>query len=237
MRVAACAVGAVLLILALPSRVAGLEPGALVRAERIRVTVDHRYRTAAGRKLAVVDASRTGVVESLTLLDDVVRAVPAANGIYFTLCSPGATCPFPRAAAAWKVGALRPRRAAFELAVRVFASTSADLVVVALPTRTPVLVVLERERLRESLDPGYARAAYGDPADAEARISCIVDENTLPFLYVPMGLESVSDTQDTFIAGRLYLDAGLPAACGPSAGEGASNVLGVRVPDLARGRR
>ena len=175
----------------------------LRRAEQIRKVVDRRYRSAAGRKLGVPDASPTSVVASLTLLDDVVREVPAAHGIYFDLCTPGASCPFPAASAAWDVRALRPRRAAFELAVRLFSATAADLVVVSLPTPTPVLVVLERGEIHGGLRRAFHEAVFGDPATARADVRRIVDANTLAHLYVPAGLEAITDRDDTLVATPL----------------------------------
>ena len=153
---------------------------ALVRAQEIRAEVSARYRHVPGRKLVVAEATTTGVVESLTLVEgglETMRVVSAGNGIYFALCSARARCPFPSRSATWRMGALLPRRIAVELALRTFRETSATLVVVALPTAEPVWIVFERDDfVEEASAPQW-------PEGLDARL---VDLLTLPRLYVPL---------------------------------------------------
>jgi hypothetical protein len=94
--------------------------------------------------------------------------------------------------------ARRPRRAAFELAVRTFAATEADLVVVSLPTLRPVLVILERSQFPRSLGPAFIDALTGIPSLPTAKVRCVVDNSILPHLYVPMGLQANTQAEDTF---------------------------------------
>ena len=96
---AALAVGAAA---ALPAPVSAdlspAEPGALAHAREIRAEVDARYRRPHGPKLAVTEASTTGVIDSFTLFGNALeepRVVPADNGIYYAICPVGATCPYP----------------------------------------------------------------------------------------------------------------------------------------------
>ena len=118
-----------------------LAPEALTRALAIRAAINARYRQLPGRKLAVTEATSTGVVKSLTLMSygpGLPRLVPADNGIYFAICPARASCPYPARSAAWPALALLPCREALELALRTFLETSVTLVVVALPTAEPV---------------------------------------------------------------------------------------------------
>lgn len=113
----------------------------LARAEEIRAEADTRYPS-----LAVTEASGTNVVDSLVLLGgphEQHHVVSAENGVYFAICSRRARCPYP-GRAGWSPSASLPRRLAHELALRTLQETDADLVVVALPTARPVLLVVER---------------------------------------------------------------------------------------------
>lgn len=126
----------------------------LAQARVIRAEVSAHSRRMLGRKLAVIEVSTTGVVASITL-DDWVgqpRVVPAADGIYYAICTIGATCPYPARAAAWRPVAYLPRRLALDLALRTFVETSASIVVAALPTTRPVWVVFERDDILADLD-------------------------------------------------------------------------------------
>jgi hypothetical protein len=83
---AACAVAAVPAHSA--ATASALDPEALTRARVIRAEINARYRLMPGRKLAVTEATSTGVVESLTLVTDPLepwRVVRADNGIYFAI--------------------------------------------------------------------------------------------------------------------------------------------------------
>ena len=63
-----------------------LQPDALARAKAIRAELNARYRRVPGRELVVTEASRTGVIESFTLVGpgmDGARTVSAANGVWF----------------------------------------------------------------------------------------------------------------------------------------------------------
>jgi len=66
------------------ARPSALAPSALFRARTIRAEVNARYRLMPRRKLVVTEATTTGVVDSLTLLDpsqaQLWRVVPAENG-------------------------------------------------------------------------------------------------------------------------------------------------------------
>src|SRR6266540_2252454 len=106
---AALAVGAAAAFPVPSQATASIEPETLARARAIRAEVNTRYRLVPGRKLAVTEATTTGVVESLTLVTDwleLPRVVPADNGIYFAICSARATCPYPPRSASWPAAAL-----------------------------------------------------------------------------------------------------------------------------------
>jgi Subtilase family len=186
----------------------GRDPGALAQAARIRAEVDARYRRPRRVRLAVTEASSTGVIDSFTLFTGRAsdpRVVPAANGIYYALCPVGATCPYP-GRAAQPPGAFLPRRAALELAVRTFLETSADLVAVLLPTRRFVLLILERADVIGRVDaPALHAALRTDPAAApDPSLRRIVDDLTRPRLYAPSALIPVSDTRETLVASSLF---------------------------------
>ncbi len=194
---------------------AGLTPGydsqraALAHAREIRAEVDARYRRPRGLRLAVTEASTTGVIDSFTLFGsgmEMPRVVPAANGIYFAVCPVRATCPYPGRRFARSPAAFAPRRAALELAVRTFLETSANLVVVSLPTARFVLLMLERADVIGEGDASALRDALaGDPASApDVWLQSIVDEMTLPRLFAPWALAAVSETRETLVATCLW---------------------------------
>lgn len=182
-----------------------MEREALARARVIGAEVDARYRRVSGRKLAVTEATTTGVVQSLTLVTDwleLPRIVPADSGIYFAICSAGATCPYPARSAAWRALAFLPRRQALELALRTFLETSATLVVVALPTAVPVWIVFERGDLLASIDaPSVLDQLAGDPAIADTLMRDLVGRLTRSRLFLPLPILPPPD--DTIYAVRL----------------------------------
>ncbi|HZM17969.1 MAG TPA: hypothetical protein VFB87_01010 [Gaiellaceae bacterium] len=192
---------------ALPARasesVSELEPQSLVRAKAIRTHVNARYRRLSGRQLAVTEVTSMGVVESVSLMTDPVEplhVVPARNGIYFALCSVRANCPYPARSAAWPAAAFRPRRQALELAVRVFSRTTADLVVVALPTRSPTWIVFERADVFAEVGATLRDQLAGDPGFADAGLRAIVDRLTRERTFVPLEVMSVGPGRETFVA-------------------------------------
>ncbi len=181
----------------------------LAHAREIRAEVDARYRRPHGPRLAVTEASPTDVIDSFTLFAsplEMPRVVPAENGIYFAICPVRATCPYPGRRFARSPAAVMPRREALELAVRTFLETSADLVVVSLPTARFVLLVLERDDVMGEGDAPALRAALlGDPASApDARLRGIVDQMTLPRLFAPWALVPISETRETLFAWCLF---------------------------------
>jgi hypothetical protein len=182
---------------------------AVAQAHEIGADVDARYRRRSGPNLAVTEASSTGVIDSFTLFGNPVempRVVPAANGIYFAICPVRATCPYPGRRFARSPAAFAPRRAALELAVRTFLETSADLVVVSLPTARFVLLVLERDDVIGEIDAFALRDALeGDPTRApDASLRRIVDRMSLPRLFLPWALAPVSETRETLVASCLF---------------------------------
>jgi hypothetical protein len=170
---------------------------ALPRARQIAHDVDARYPG-----LRVNETSSTEVIDSLTLFDDAVdpHVVPAGNGIYYGVCPNAASCPFPGRAAR-PVTALAPRRVALELALRTFTETSANLVVVCLPTRRFILLVFERDVL-DAQRVTDALTAY-PPGNTSLQLRTIVDANTLPYLYVPFALSPMPNGLDSLLAWPL----------------------------------
>jgi hypothetical protein len=175
------------------ARPSALAPDALAHARSIRAELNARYRLLPRPKLVITEATTTGVVDSLTLIDpsdssesQPWRVVPADNGIYFAICSARAGCPYP-ARSAWPAVAFLPRREALELALRTFLETNAALVVVALPAAEPVWVVFERDDLLTKID---AAAALGqlasNPAVVDEPLRQLVDRFTRPRLFVPL---------------------------------------------------
>ncbi len=184
-----------------------LEPEALTRARVIRAEVNARYRLVPGRrKLAVTEATTTGVVQSLTLVTDwleLPRVVPADNGIYFAICSARAKCPYPARSAAWPAVAFLPRRQALELALRTFLETSVSLVVVALPTAEPVWVVFERDDLLANINaPAVIDQLAGPAAAINTPLWELVGRLTRPRLFRPLPILPPPD--DTIYAVRLF---------------------------------
>jgi len=91
---AALAIGAAAAFPVPSQATASIEPETLARARAIRAEVNARYRLVPGRKLAVTEATTTGVVQSLTLVTDWLeppRVAPAAHVPYFACCSRRAT--------------------------------------------------------------------------------------------------------------------------------------------------
>lgn len=185
-------------------------PEALEQAARISVDTGLRYHDAAdtGRTLWVGDPASMGIVETLTLVTsewELLRVVPANNGIYYPLCNRrdlGGTCGYPVTGGAWQLRAFRPRMMAFELAVRTFQETTADLVVVALPTATPAWVIFERDDFYSLIDPGTLWRQILIPVyRLQDRFSGLVDRFTIPRLYRPLPL--LPPPPGTFVATRL----------------------------------
>jgi hypothetical protein len=180
-------------------------PEALTHARAIRAEVHARYRFLPGRKLAVTEATTTGVVETFTLVTDwleLPRAVPADNGIYFAICSLRARCPYPARSAAWPALAFLPRRQALELALRTLLETPVSLVVVALPTAEPVWVVFERDDLLAGIDvQAMLNQLASNPAVIDPPLRELVDRLTRPRLFLPLPILPLPD--DTIIAVRL----------------------------------
>jgi hypothetical protein len=193
---------------AAPAPVTPQGPEALAHAQQIRVDVDARYRRPHGARLAVTEASTTGVIDSFTLFGSPLeepRVVPAANGIYYAVCPVGATCPYPGRSAR-PATAFLPRRLALELALRTFLETSATVVVVSLPTPRFVLLIVERDDLLADVDaPALRDALSGDPAAASGpALRRVVDQLTLPHLFLAWALVPVSDTRETLLASCLF---------------------------------
>jgi hypothetical protein len=187
-----------------PARAADM-PHALAQVRKIKAQINARNLGPRGSKLAVTEASSTGVIESFTLvtagLDD-VRVVSADTGIYFAICPLRATCPNPARRSAMSAAAFLPRRQALELALRTFIETSADVVAVSLPTRRFVLFIVEREELERDVDmPALAERLARDPAiAADTSLRESVDRLTYPRIFAPLGLESTPTGRETLTA-------------------------------------
>jgi hypothetical protein len=169
-----------------------LSPAALSHARAIKAEIS--ARDVRGPKLAVTEASPTDVIESYLLLTpDLLglRVVSADNGIYYAICPVRATCPYPGSRSARPATAFAPRRQALELAARTFLETSATLVAVLLPTRDFVFFLVERDELAREVDiAALARALSSNPARMPAAsLRRVVDEITLPRLFLSLGLE------------------------------------------------
>jgi hypothetical protein len=132
---------AVLAVVTAAATVAGansLDPRALSQARTIKAEITARYVRTGGPKLAVTEASSTGVIESFLLLTADflgLQVVPADNGLHYAICPVRATSPNPGPRSARPASGFAPRRLALELAVRTFLETSASVVSVSLPTR------------------------------------------------------------------------------------------------------
>ncbi len=184
------------------------EPEALAHAREVRAEIDARYRRPHGPRLAVTEASSTGVVDSFTLFGSPLeepRVVPAENGIYYAICPVRATCPYPGRSAR-PATAFLPRREALELAVRTFLETSATVVVVSLPTPRFVLLILERDELMADVDaPALRDALAGDPAVApDPTVRQAVEQLTRPRLFLAWALVPISDSRETLVASCLF---------------------------------
>ena len=132
------------------------------------------------------------------------RDVPAAGGIYFAICSAGATCPYPARWASWPAAAFLPGRQALELALRTLLETPATLVVVALPTAKPVWLVVEREDLLRDVDaPALLDRLATDPARVDAPLREVVARLTRPRLFLPIEIVRVSPGHVTAFAVSL----------------------------------
>ena len=187
-----------------PARAADV-PQALVQVRRITAQINARNRGPGGSKLAVTEASSTGVIESFSLLSaslDELRIVPADTGIYFAICPLRATCPNPARRSALPAAAFSPRRQALELAVRTFIETSADVVAVSLPTSRFVLFIVERQELDREIDmPALAERLAREPASAaDASLRVVVDQLTYARMFAPVSLESTPNGRDTLTA-------------------------------------
>jgi hypothetical protein len=172
------------------ARPSALAPDALAHARSIRAELNARYRLLPRPKLVITEATTTGVVDSLTLIDPSQSqpwpVVPTDNGIYFAICSARARCPYP-ARSTWPAVAFLPRREALELALRTFLETNAGLVVVALPTAEPVWVVFERDDLLTKIDAAVALGQLAsNPAVVDEPLRQLVDRFTRPRLFVPL---------------------------------------------------
>jgi hypothetical protein len=177
----------------------------LERARVIRAEVDARYRRFPGATLRVTEASPTGVVDSLSLITDPLelpRVVSARNGIYFAICTTRGRCPYPRRSASLAATSFLPRRLALELALRTFRETSSTLVVVALPTPTPVWVVFERTDLEATVEaPTPLDGLASHPAIVDTPLRDFVDRLTHPRLFVPLPI--LPPTHETIYAASL----------------------------------
>ena len=188
-----------------------LDPRALSQARTIKAEITARYVRTGRPKLAVTEASSTGVIESFLLLTADflgLRVVPADNGIHYAICPVRAICPYPGPRSARPASGFAPRRLALELAVRTFLETSASVVSVSLPTRDYVFFLIERDELAQTVDmAALARTLSGNPARAPAAsVRQIVDEITRPRLFAPLGLEPTPSGRESL--GAVPLTAG-----------------------------
>jgi hypothetical protein len=174
-----------------PATRASLEPRTLGHAQTIRAELDAHYRVPGRGGLAVTEASSTGVVESFTLLTpdlSETRILPADNGIYYAVCPVGARCPYPAKRFIRPAANLAVRRLALELAVRTFLETSADVVVVSLPTRRFMALIVERDDLAREVD-----------LESPAQVQASLDRATRPRIFVASGLEPTPSGGDTWL--------------------------------------
>ena len=185
-----------------------LATSALAHAQSIRAELGVRYGLVPGRKLAVTEATSTGVVESFTLLTadlENARVVRADNGIYFAICPVRAVCPYPARRFARPAADLRVRRLALELALRTFLETTATVVAVSLPTPRFILVIFDREELAREVDlRALAKSLNGDPARPAVELQRVVDQVTRPRTFLPLGLEPTPSGRDAMTAMPLW---------------------------------
>jgi hypothetical protein len=180
-----------------------LTPDGLARAGAIRAEVNARYRPLPGRRLVVTEATSVGGGMLALWNDDWLegRVVPMDNGIYFSICSARARCPYPARWAAWRVAAFMPRRQALELALRTLLETTVSLVVVSLPTAQPVWAVFEREDLLANIDAGAVLDRLASsPAVIDLPLRELVGRLTRPRLFAPAALAA----DDSIITVRLF---------------------------------
>jgi hypothetical protein len=180
-----------------------LEPRSLAHVQSIRAQLDARYRVLPGHRLAVTEATSTGVVESFALLTpDLLetRFLPADNGIYYAICPVRTTCPYPARRFARPAADIVSRRLALELALRTFLETSADVVAVSLPTPRFIAFIVERTELAREVDmPTLAKALGSDPSRAfPASVARVVDRVTRPRVFVAIGLEPTPNGRDSW---------------------------------------
>lgn len=189
-----------------PAHSSATAPGpaedALLHAQSIRTEVNSRYRPLSGRTPVVTDATSMGsgllVLLDKDWLDGLV--VEIDHGIFFSICSARARCPYAARRAAWRVAALTPRRQALELALRTFLETTVRLVVVSLPTAQPVWAVFSRDILPTVDVRAVLDRLVSSPAVSESPLRVLVDRLTRSRLFAPvaMGLD------DSVIAARLF---------------------------------
>ena len=161
-----------------------------ILAAAIGIAASGTALAAAPGAISVSPASPTAGVATLELVDPVNwsgRSVPTRNGVHYGLCDRGPLLP-----CSIRRGAFAARRQALKLAQAVFRDTDVDLVVVGLPQsrRRHVLLVFERDRLGEGLDPLAATAQR---------------------LYAMGGLVPHSETEDSLLLVKLRPSAAAPA--------------------------
>jgi hypothetical protein len=139
----------------------------LAQAGTIREELNTRIRLVPGAGLSVTEATSTDMIDSFTLLSQDLldaRFVPAAGGVWYTLCPTAVGCPSPASRFARRADDRFARRLALELALRTFVTSDAPLVGVALPTPRFVAVIFERDELAAKVDmPALARALRAEP--------------------------------------------------------------------------
>ena len=79
-----------------------------------------------------------------------------------------------------------------------------DLVVVALPTRSPTWIVFERADLSADVGAPLHAQLAGDPGFADAGLRAIVDRLTRERTFVPLELLPVGPGRETFVAVALF---------------------------------
>jgi hypothetical protein len=208
---AAATVGLLTPSAGVPARAAtvpkALEPATLRHAQAIRAELDSRYRQLSGQRLTVAEATTLTGLRGIALIHDVAeppRIVSAANGIYYSICMPRARCPHPAHPVARPASAALPRRAALELALRTFRVTTADLVVVALPSEMPIWVVFERDELLVDVDVRSAlERLRGGPATVDMMLRRFANRLTRSRLY--RALPFLLPPEDILYALRLEL--------------------------------
>ena len=98
--------------------------------------------------------------------------MPAAGGVWYTICPDRALCPYPASRLSRPASDRLARRLALELALRTFLETDAPVVGVALPTPHFVAVILEREELARKVDmSALARALRQEPLLDRPRVA------------------------------------------------------------------